>query len=189
MTTASADSPKGGEIVPNINALDPSPRTMDQMSQAINGLKELILVKFAENDKAVVRLQEFANSQPTPGVIYAKLEALAQLTETRFNESEKRTEQTRLSDKGSLDIALTAAKEATGKSEAGFTEQIRTIGSSITTLQSSLEARINDIKERIDRGEGGQTGSKAYQTVLFTIVGLIISAAFMSIALIGFLTK
>jgi len=161
--------------------LDPSPRTSEQLVQAIAGLKELIFARMEENDKAVVRLQEFANSQPTPGVIFAKLQSLGEMVDMRFNELEKRSEQSRIADKGSLDIALTAAKEATTKSETSFTKQVDAIGVQIGESRNAFEVRINDLKERIDRNEGIGAGSKDSNALTRTIMTIGMTAIMVAV--------
>ena len=53
---------------------------------------------------------------------------------------------------------------AATKSETSFTKQIDQIGTLIATLEKSLTDRITELKERIDRGEGGTSGAKEQRT-------------------------
>lgn len=170
-------------------ALDPTPRTLEQMAQATNSLKELVLAKFAENDKAVKLLQDFTNRQPTPGEIYQELKALKELTATRFDERDRRFEVRHSDDRAMVEQALVSAKEATSKTEANFSEQIRTILDQMRVGQSSVEARITDIKERIDRGEGVGSGSKQSYGVIVTVIGLAFTATIVAVAVINVIMK
>jgi chaperonin cofactor prefoldin len=89
----------------------------------------------------------------------------------QFTERDVRSDQDKRSSKEALDAALLAQKEsvsqqndantvAATKSETSFTKQIDQIGTLISTLEKSLTDRITELKERIDRGEGGATGRR-----------------------------
>ena len=52
-----------------------------------------------------------------------------------------------------------ASAAAAVKSETSFTKQIDQIGTIIQTLEKALDARITELKERIDRGEGSSSGA------------------------------
>lgn len=88
----------------------------------------------------------------------------------QFQERDIRTEQSQKAGTEALAAALQAAKElvtaqgeasaaAAIKSETSFTKQIDQIGTIISTLEKALDARITELKERIDRGEGNNAGS------------------------------
>lgn len=92
----------------------------------------------------------------------------------QFNERDIRTEQAGKASTEALAAALQAAKELVGaqgeasaaaaiKSETSFTKQIDQIGTIIQTLEKALDARITELKERIDRGEGNNAGTKETQ--------------------------
>lgn len=92
----------------------------------------------------------------------------------QFNERDIRTEQAGKASTEALAAALQAAKELVGaqgeasaaaaiKSETSFTKQIDQIGTIIQTLEKALDARITELKERIDRGEGNNSGTKEAQ--------------------------
>jgi hypothetical protein len=89
----------------------------------------------------------------------------------RFTERDFRSDQDKRTSKEALDAALLAAKEsvlqqndanttAAAKSETSFTNQIDQIGVLMATLEKALTDRITELKERIDRGEGGASGSR-----------------------------
>lgn len=112
-------------------------------------------------DRAVERLQDIANSQPTPGTVNERLIALKEIVETRFRELDVRTNAVAASDKKAIDLALQAAKEAAAKSEDAFNKQI-----------SSLEARITDIKDRVVGMEAGALGSRQGYAGIGTAISL-----------------
>ena len=89
----------------------------------------------------------------------------------RFNERDIRTEQASATSAQALAAALQAAKELVGaqgeasaaaavKSETSFTKQIDQIGALIQTGNAASDARITELKERIDRGEGTNLGAR-----------------------------
>jgi hypothetical protein len=89
----------------------------------------------------------------------------------QFVERDVRTTQASGAADDALKAALQAAKELVGaqgeasaaaavKSETSFTKQIDQIGTIIQTLEKALDARITELKERIDRGEGASTGQR-----------------------------
>jgi hypothetical protein len=92
-------------------------------------------------------------------------------TNTQFTERDIRTEQAGKASTEALAAALQAAKELVGaqgeasaaaaiKSETAFTKQFEQIVATITTLTDAIDKRITELKERIDRGEGSDTGAK-----------------------------
>jgi hypothetical protein len=107
-----------------------------------------------------------------------KFKALRDLTLERFNsinnqfaERDIRTDQASRASSEALAAALQAAKELVGaqgeasaaaavKSETSFTKQIDQIGTIISTLEKALDARITELKERIDRSSGGTEGTQ-----------------------------
>ena len=95
--------------------------------------------------------------------------------DTRFLERDTRTEQAAQESRISLDAALAAAKEAVSeqnkanaqaiaKSEVATKEKIDALGLLTSTGMRSLEDRLGEIKERIDRGEGQGAGRQETRT-------------------------
>jgi len=91
--------------------------------------------------------------------------------EVQFTERDKRTEQLSIADKTAIAAALQAQKEsavatnvsnaaAIAKSESAFTKQIDQIGTLIGSTASSMNDKINDLKSRLDRGEGRTVGTQ-----------------------------
>jgi hypothetical protein len=150
-------------------------------------------------DRQLLALRELVTSQMDSirGVSAEKFRAV----DTRFVERDVRTEQTAQEGRISQDAALAAAKEsvseqnranaqAIAKSELATQKQIDNMTQLLAHNNRSLEDKIADLKTRLDRGEGRDTGSTQIRTekrldtgsvlqaiaVLATIVGLIIVA-------------
>jgi hypothetical protein len=153
----------------------------------------------ADIDRQMLALREFILSQieNIREVSTQKFEGV----NSRFLERDIRTEQAAQEGRMSLAAALAAAKEAVSeqnkanvqaiaKSEVATQKQIDAIGLLMTTSNKSLEDKIADLKSRLDRGEGRNTGSTEARiekrldvgaliqavAVIATIAGLIIVA-------------
>lgn len=161
---------------------------LDGMDRAIRLHAEIIDRVPAERDMAIKHLKELHDE---------KFASIA----LQFAERDVRSEQATQGAKQALDAALLAQKElvaqqneansaAAAKAEASFTKQIDQIGTIIQTLEKALDARITELKERIDRGEGstaGAAGSRSERrldtgqvlmtlSVLAAVIGLLILA-------------
>jgi hypothetical protein len=115
---------------------------------------------------------------------------------SRFKERDIRTEHAAVESRISLDAALAAAKEAVaeqnkanaqaiGKSETATQKQIDALLQLMTTSNKSLEDKISDIKSRLDRGEGHDTGSSEAHTDKRSDVGTIIQAIAVMVTIVG----
>ena len=116
--------------------------------------------------------------------------------QVQFIERDVRTEQTSRDSKVAVDAALQAAKEAVekqnassalaiAKSESATTKQIDTQGILITTATTSLNERIDaasatmnskidDLKDRLNRMEGGQSGGHQVWGYIIGIAGTMV---------------
>jgi hypothetical protein len=121
----------------------------------------------------------------------------------QFAERDVRTDQASRASKEALDAALLAAKELVGatnlanaaaaaKSEDNFTKQIDQITTLITTSNQAVDARITELKERIDRGAGGTEGaqfqrveSRQQNAGMVALIGLGFSVVVIVVAVIG----
>jgi membrane protein involved in colicin uptake len=112
----------------------------------------------------------------------------------QFTERDVRTEQAATASASALAAALQAAKEAVfeqaqaaakaaEKTELSFTKQIDQIGLQIKTVSDGFGERISELKERIDRGEGSESGSKSHATETRLNVGAVVAGVSMLIAL------
>lgn len=148
----------------------------DLFEAKLAGIQEIFDNKIlAINDATLLRLESVAK---VPNEIKSEIGHHEDLQLERFksialqfNERDIRTEQAGKASTEALAAALQAAKElvtAQGeasaasaiKSETSFTKQIDQIGTIISTLEKALDARITELKERIDRTEGNTQGSE-----------------------------
>jgi len=115
--------------------------------------------------------------------------------ETRLETGEKYRIEQKKDTKDAVDAALAAAKEAVkeqtsaseraiAKSETNTTKQIDQIGVLISTQNKAVDEKINDIKERLDRGEGHSTGVADGWGLLVGIVMAIAAVATVVVVLV-----
>ena len=155
---------------------DPTTRTLETVQREIEVLERLINTRLeAVAASAQVRMDLI---HETPGLIDDAIRHLQELQaekfraiDLRFVERDVRTEQSASASAQALAAALQAAKELVGaqgeasaaaavKSETSFTKQIDQIGALVESKDKATDARITELKERIDRGEGGNLGAK-----------------------------
>ena len=160
--------------------------------QELAGLKELFTSRL-DAIEAATTLRK-GDIEKLPAEIKGQVEHLKGVQDEKFNsiaqqftERDVRSDQATSSGAQALAAALQAAKELVGaqgeasaaaavKSETSFTKQIDQIGTIIQTLEKALDARITELKERIDRGEGNQTGNKDATDSAHTIAQALASA-------------
>jgi len=195
-------NPQGSTPVP-----DPTVLTTQQLVREIAASREIIEERLDAMDIATKLNKEATDKIPC--MVQKAIESLKAINDEKFTsiqiqfrERDTRTEQTRTSDKIAVDAALQAAKEAVGeqnksnalaiaKSETAFTKQLDQIITLITTANKALDDKINDLKGRLDRGEGVKTqqvetkGQQNWFMGLFVIGGL--SVISIIVAIVGML--
>jgi hypothetical protein len=148
----------------------------------------------ADVERQMTALREFIMSQieNNRGVTAERLEAI----NIRFAERDKRAKLAAEEGRMSLAAALAAAKEAVSeqnkanvqavaKSEVATQKQIDAIMQLMTTSNKSIEDKIADIKTRLDRGEGRDTGSSHAQADRRLDIGSLLQALAVIAAIIG----
>jgi hypothetical protein len=165
-------TPSGTTPVP-----DPTILTTQQLVAAIAAVREILETRLDAMDTATNLNKE--QMDKIPSMIDDKIRQLRVLVEEKiaglmekfhsidvqFKERDTRTEQSSKDSKVAVDAALQAAKEAVGeqnkssalaiaKSEASTNKALDQIGTLITTTNKALDEKINDLKGRLDRGEG-----------------------------------
>lgn len=112
---------------------------------------------------------------------------------TQFAERDKRTEQLSLADKTAIAAALQAQKEAAGaqnesnaaantKMESNFAKLIEQGSALVLEIRRNTDVQLNDLKSRLDKGEGGSVASKATSKDSRDNMSLIIAAVAVLIA-------
>ena len=203
-----APTPGGGWVpVP-----DPTALTTAQLRRELATLRELVEAQISTASAALTaRLDAMdeANGlrldgmREVPAVIREQIAHLKELHDERFSsialqfaERDVRTEQAAKASKDALDAALLAAKELVGqqntsnveaaaKAEAAFTKQIEQLGTIISTVEKSITDRLLELKERIDRGEGGTQGAATGRSERRLDIGQIIAALAVAVAVVA----
>ncbi len=152
-------------------------------------LRELMATQFRGYDEAINLLRFTASSQPAPGVLGERLDAVKEITENRFRELDVRTNALAVSNQKSIDLALQAAKEAAAKSESAFNKQMDSIGERMAQGAASIEGRFNDLKERVTTIEASGAGSKQSVGMIMVFVSMAISGISATFAIIMAILK
>ena len=193
--------PRGSTPVP-----DPTILTTQQLLSAVAASREIIETRLSGMDTATSLNKEQMDRIPL--IIDAKIRELRVLVEEKisglmekfhsidvqFRERDTRTEQSSKDSKVAVDAALQAAKEAVGeqnkssalaiaKSEAATNKQLDQIGMLITTTNKALDEKINDLKGRLDRGEGQKQQAVENKGQTNWLIGAILAAVAVIIAL------
>ena len=188
---------------PTVSRPDPDPTTLTTQAlyREINQVHDLInsetyavssglSARIDGADRERLRLQAEIDALPTE--VTRRIDTLRVLHEEKFNsiqvqfiERDTRTEQTSRDSKVAVDAALQAAKEAVGeqnkssalaiaKSEASTTKQIDQQGLLIASSTQGLDDKINDVKERLTRIEGGANGGHQVWGYVFGVAGSLV---------------
>ena len=116
----------------------------------------------------------------------------------QFSERDVRTEQAATASASALAAALQAAKEAVfeqaqaaakaaEKTELSFTKQIDQIQLQIKTIGDGFSDRIGELKERIDRGEGQDTGAGGQRAESRLNMSSVVSIGLLVLAVLTFI--
>ncbi len=192
--------PRGSTPVP-----DPTVLTTQQLTIGLASLREILETRLDAMDTATELNKE--QMDKIPQMIHESVVAVEKIRdqkfltvdekfrsiETQFKERDTRTEQSSKDSKVAVDAALQAAKEAVGeqnksnalaiaKSETAFTKQLDQIMTLIAATSKTSDEKINDLKSRLDRGEGGQGEFRDSRTQQNVVTGWFIAVA---LALIG----
>jgi len=188
---------------PTVSRPDPDPTTLTTQAlyREINQVHDLInsetyavssglSARIDGADRERLHLQAEIDALPTE--VTRRIDTLRVLHEEKFNsiqvqfsERDTRTEQTSKDSKVAVDAALQAAKEAVGeqnkssalaiaKSEASTTKQIDQQGLLIASSTQGLDDKINDVKERLTRIEGGANGGHQVWGYVFGVAGSLV---------------
>lgn len=167
--------------------------TSREIVEAIGkGDRQVVETRLAGMDKAIELLQRSTEKLPVyikeaVGHLQAvheerfrsistQIEIQFEGIRTQFAERDKRTEQLSLADKTAIAAALQAQKEAAGaqnesnttantKMEANFAKLIDQTQTLLQAVTRNTDDKINDLKSRLDKGEG-HTGGMGEQRVV-----------------------
>lgn len=180
---------------------DPTVLTTAQLLRELASLRELLEARLDAADEAT-RLR-WEQMQKMPAEAKTQIAHLQALMDERFGsvfrmfeERDVRARQATEASERAVEAALQAARElvtaqsaataeASAKAEASTTKQIDQIGAIIKTLEKAVDARITELKERIDRGEGEGAGRQEYRTERRLDSGQVVAVTVALIALAG----
>jgi hypothetical protein len=172
---------------------DPTALTTAQLLREISNTREIIETRIGGMDRAIELLQK--TNDGYPALMDAKVAKLQEVheekfrsIETQFAERDKRTEQLSLADKTAIAAALQAQKEAAGaqnesntaanvKTETNFAKLIDQGQALLLEVRRNTEAQINDLKSRLDKGEGHSKGLGDGWGYLVAVGSLVILGA------------
>ena len=180
--------PVGSTPVP-----DPTVLTTQQLTREIAASREIVEAKYdtklAGMDEATRLNKE--RTDKVPCMIKDAVTALERLHDEKFASVQKQFEErdTRISDSSvanqkSLDAALQAQKESAGKTELSFTKQISDLTAQFQTQNKALDERLNDLKGRLDRGEGTTGGKQESKTQTNWMVGLMVMGGLLAASIV-----
>jgi hypothetical protein len=142
---------------------DPTLLTTQQLLRELAALRELVFTRIDGMDRATALLSETVNRTPT--VIQTEITHVRELVEERFNgitrqftERDTRTDQAAKASGEALSAALLSAKELVAQQNNANTKQAEKTEQNFTKQIDAQAARIDELKERLDRGEGGTAG-------------------------------
>jgi len=163
----------------------------------IEGLASLTQGQFEAQDKATKLLEKWRDTLPLE--INAAVGHLKDVHEEKFHRLEELIQSikdlmgekfssvgTQFQSGGTaLSAALQAQKEsaastnesntkAAEKMEASFSNLLLKSDATLQTMKSSLEMQINDVKSRLDKGEGRSTGMSATGALIVGGVGVLV---------------
>jgi len=180
---------------------DPTLLTTAALEREIANLQKLIETRLDGNDKSTdLRILEISKiPADTARLILHLRELMDEKFEgiaKQFQERDTRGEQGSRASKEALDAALLAAKELVGatnlanaeaatKAETSFLKSLDQITTLIKSTADATDARIADLKERIDRGEGGNAGAATYRAEQRLDYGTLISVIAVIFVVIG----
>jgi hypothetical protein len=175
------------------------------MDKATELLRENINVVPTEMDRQVSHLREFIVSRIESTQV-ARDERFHSI-DLQFRERDTRTDQSSRDSRVAVDAALQAAKEAVAeqnkssalaiaKSETATAKQIDQLQTLIKTNNDATNDKINDIKARLDRGEGLTHGGDQHRAekrldsgLTAAIVGVCVTLLSVAVAIVLFSLK
>ncbi len=162
---------------------DPSSLTTQQLWREIASLEKLLSNKIASIEKSIdVAHQDLVR---VPTEVDKAVKTLKDLHDEKFSGIEQRF----FDNKTALDAAFKNQQEVMTKSEAGTTKQIDAQALLISNTSTGLQLQINDLKERVLRGEGTSTGKNQSWVIVAGVIGLVIGFGGIVMAIISFLSK
>ena len=179
--------------------------TTDQLRREIQVVKELFHARLDGIDKAtVLHLKQYDqisyDIKKSTDALHRLFEERSAAINMRFDERDIRTAQANRAREIALQSALGSARDlvaaqgeadaaATAKSEGYVTKQIDQIMALVGTLEKSINARVSELKERIDRGEGTGVGMHQAQSDRRAASNVVVAVAGVAIAIVSIIAS
>lgn len=161
---------------------DPTPRTLESLTQAMKAIEDKTRIEFEAQKEAVRLLQDLSNRQPTTEAVNERLDALKELTNAQFVALRELVNAKFEGNKTALDAALKTQKEASDKIESNFTRQFESIANIVEAKTKGLDDKIADNKDRITRTDGRGTGRADF-------IGWIVAAVIIAGGVVAIVAK
>jgi hypothetical protein len=136
-------------------------------------LQTVLETRLDAMDKAIDLLQKFADKSPTTASVKQDVDALKELTESRFNSGDKAVKDAFAAAKEAIAEQNKSNATATTKSEDAFTKQIDQLRILVDTKAKSSDDKIDDIKTAMTRSEGRSKGLGDGWGYLVGAVGIV----------------
>ena len=135
--------------------------------------------------RAEIYLKELFSAR-LDGVKDLYSEKLRGLT-TQITERDTIRDQAKIDANERIAAALQAQKEAVGKTETSFGEQIKSLQTTMNALADSLRREISDLKDRQNVTEGQRNGFQEQRTISNTTLGFLITGVGVMVIVVQFL--
>jgi hypothetical protein len=133
---------------------DPTALTDAAIDRAVECLKEVVTIRLDAMDKAIALLQGAADRSPSIKEVDGQNTEKFKAVTEKFELLGKQTDKIAELNQKAIDAALQAAEKAVGKQNEAGNAAIKKSEDSTNKTLDMLNEKINDIKERFDRGEG-----------------------------------
>jgi hypothetical protein len=178
-----------------------------QFGTKIDNIEKRLDHKYVETATDITHLRDLQSE---------RMSGLEKKIDNQFLERDKRTDQLTLASSTAIAAALQAQKEAAGeaqksssaavsKAETATSDSIRQLQTLFQTSIGAMNTQILDVKSRLDKGEGGQSGQR--ETILdhrwskrderetsadnrgaiLGVIGMVVGMAALVITIIGHL--
>jgi hypothetical protein len=198
----------GGRLVP---VPDPTALTTDQLRREISALREVVMIRIDGVEQNAATLKETldsrkeeidASSLALRELLKSEINKLAIVTDEKFSgvsnqfiERDKRTDQLTVAAQTAVTAAFAAQKEAVSeqnksnslainKSEQATAESLRQLQTLFVSDSKATNDKIDDLKSRLDRGEGHGKGVSDFAGWIFGAVGLSFAAVTLVVLLL-----
>lgn len=170
-------------LVGSVPVPDPTTLTTQSLLREIAALKELVETRIhASSDILDEKIKQ----------VVARTDEVFARIDVQFIERDKRTEQLAIASSTAIAAALQAAKEAVGaqntsnsiaisKSETSTLESLRQLRDLFQADSRATNDKINDIRTRIDKGEGQHVGTSNVWGAILGAGGFIIALVTLGI--------